>query len=85
MSALEKIATGCCEELGQRLGQHSDGDLDPIPTYISAEDLASGRARAGWYPGATSPGFYNLSPETWRYSPMTRCPFCGQPPTVENI
>ncbi len=73
----------CCTKLSDNLGNH---DIQPTPAYISQEDWGSGRRSAGWYPGATGPGYYfihGLASVTAAFSDieyrkMLTCPYCGR-------
>lgn len=75
----------CCERLKQDLG---DRKLYPMLVFLSSVELESGRVRAGWYPGATKAGYYQvyrlvLSPsdneeeEKVVFMPLRFCPYCG--------
>ena len=81
----------CCKELAQNLGRH---EIRPTPAYISSEEWDGRRRRAGWYPGATGPGYYLIHDldETEQvttpggvftqpkieYRRLETCPYCGK-------
>jgi hypothetical protein len=88
----------CCQQLARTLGNH---DLQPTPAYLSPEDWNSGRRRAGWYPGASGPGYYQIVelPEMEhvttprgvhlqhriQYQPLATCPFCNTDLSLRHL